>query len=331
MAVDERVEKLEAEGLLTPEKESQMSIVWRRFRRHKLALIGSILICVFLLMAIFATVFAYYDPITHQDLLHKNASPDLSPKAIWLFISAKLNLTEEAPPYLLGTDEVGRDIFSRLLFAARISLTVAFVVTFFSQLIGAVLGGVSGYFGGWVDNIVQRIVDFLLTIPLLPLLLAFSSLLRGIPIPFVDDQWSSVVIISVILIVFGWMGSCRLVRGMVLSLRNLDFSEAARALGMSDLRVIIQHMIPNAMAPIIVSSTLGLGGVIVLESALSFLGFGVQLPVPTWGNMLQSAQRGMLGNPGKVIPPGLAIFLTSLAFNYVGDGLRDALDPRLKL
>jgi peptide/nickel transport system permease protein len=307
----ENVERLDAEALLTPEKETQFLVVWRRFRRHRLAVAGLLVITIFILMGVFAPLIAPYNPITYQDPRYRNAPP--------------------TSDHLLGTDEIGRDVFSRLLYAARISLTVAFVVTGISSFIGAVLGGMSGYFGGWVDNFIQRVVDFLLTIPTLPLLLAFSSILRGIAIPFVPAQYSSVVVISVVLIVFSWMGPCRLVRGMVLSLRALDFSEAARALGMSDGRIILQHMIPNAMAPIIVSATLGLGGVIITESALSFLGFGVQQPIPTWGNMLQAAQAGLLGQPAKVFYPGMAIFLTSLAFNYVGDGLRDALDPRLKL
>lgn len=308
---EDNVNQLDAEGMLTPEQENQFMVVWRRFRRHRLAVAGLVIIIIFLLTALFATVIAPYDPIRDQDPYNKNSNPSAA--------------------HLLGTDEIGRDVFSRLLYAARVSLTVAFVVTLVETTIGAVIGGVSGYFGGWVDNAIQRVVDFLLTIPLLPLLLAFSSLLRGIEIPLVPKQWSSVVILSVILIVFNWMGACRLVRGMVLSLRSLDFSEAARALGMSNFRIIIRHMIPNAMAPIIVNATLGLGGVIVTESALSFLGFGIQPPVPTWGNMIQAAQQGMLGQPAKIFYPGLAIFLTSLAFNYIGDGLRDALDPRLKL
>ncbi len=311
MSEDLNVERLDAEALLTPEKESQSSVVWRRFRRHKLAVAGLIVLFAFILMGILASVIAPYDPITFQDPYFRNAPP--------------------SPEHLLGTDEIGRDVFSRLLYAARISLTVAFVVTLLSEVMGAVLGGISGYFGGWVDSLIQRIVDFLLTIPLLPLLLAFGAILRGLTLPFVPDQYTSVIVIVIILIAFGWMGTCRLVRGMVLSLRGLDFSEAARALGMSNGRIILRHMIPNAMAPIIVHATLGLGGVIVLESALSFLGFGVQPPIPTWGNMLQAAQAGLLGQPAKVFYPGLAIFLTSLAFNYIGDGLRDALDPRLKL
>lgn len=311
MAADAQVEKLEAEGLLTPEQQSMVAVIWGRFRRHKLALAGLILIIVFILMAIFADLIAPYDPISYQDPYNKNAPP--------------------SPAHLLGTDEIGRDVFSRLLYAARISLSVSLVVTVLSQTIGALLGGISGYFGGWVDMVIQRFVEFMLVLPLLPLLLAFSSLLRGIKIPGVPDQWTSVVIITFILTVFGWMGACRLVRGMVLSLRGLDFTDASRALGMSDLSIIIRHMLPNSMAPIIVNATLGLGGTIVLESALSFLGFGIQPPVPTWGNMLQAAQTGLLGDPAKVFYPGLAIFLASLAFNYVGDGLRDALDPRLKL
>lgn len=311
MTEERSVDVLDAEGLLTPEKESQFLVVWRRFRRHRLAVAGLAVITLFILMGIFAPFLAPYDPIADQDPYRKNAPPSAD--------------------HLLGTDEIGRDVFSRLLYAARISLTVAFVVTIASELVGALLGGISGFFGGWVDAAIQRVVDFLLTIPLLPLLLAFSSLLRGIAIPGVPAQYTSVVVITIILIAFSWMGTCRLVRGMVLTLRALDFSEAARALGMSNGRIIVRHMIPNAMAPIIVSATLGLGGVIVLESALSFLGFGVQPPVPTWGNMLQAAQAGLLGQPAKVFYPGLAIFLTSLAFNYVGDGLRDALDPRLKL
>lgn len=305
------VDVLDAEGMLMPEQENQFSVVWKRFRRHKLAVGGLAVIIFFILMAVFAKVIAPYDPITYQDLINKNAPPSAQ--------------------YFMGTDEIGRDVFSRLLYAARISLSVAFVVTLVSEVIGSIIGGISGYFAGAMDSAIQRVVDFLLTIPLLPLLLAFSSLLRGMQIPGVPPEWSSVVVISLILIIFGWMGANRQVRGMVLSLRNLDFSEAARAMGMSDFRIITRHMIPNAMAPIIVDATLSLGGVIVLESALSFLGFGIQPPVPTWGNMLQAAQSGLLGSPAKVFYPGLAIFLTTVSFNYAGDGLRDALDPRLKL
>jgi peptide/nickel transport system permease protein len=156
-------------------------------------------------------------------------------------------------------------------------------------------------------------------------------MLRGMTIPGLPDEWSKAIIISLVLIAFGWLGATRLVRGMVLGLRELDFVQAARALGSSDWRIITKHMIPNSLAPVIVNLTLGLGGVIVLEAALSFLGFGITPPVPTWGNMLQNVQERMWQQPWLAFYPGLCIFLMSLSFNYIGDGLRDALDPRLKL
>ncbi len=180
---------------------------------------------------------------------------------------------------------------------------MAFVVTIASELAGALLGGISGFFGGWVDSAIQRVVDFLddSAATLAPGVLVTPAWHRHSRRP---AQYTSVVVITIILIAFGWMGTCRLVRGMVLTLRALDFSEAARALGMSNGRIIIRHMIPNAMAPIIVSATLGLGGVIVLESALSFLGFGVQPPVPTWGNMLRRHKQACWGSRPRSSTPG---------------------------
>jgi peptide/nickel transport system permease protein len=207
---------------------------------------------------------------------------------------------------------------------------VSFIVTFFTTIIGVVIGALSGYYGGWVDEAIQRFVEFIIVIPLLPLLLAFSALLRGLSVPGLPPEWSSAVIITLILIAFYWTTSAVLIRGMVLSLRNQEFTEAARALGLGSLGIIVRHMIPNSLAPIIVAATLGLGSVIVIESALSFLGFGIQPPVPTWGNMLSEYQNEMWTQPAKVFYPGLAIFICVLSFNYIGDGLRDAMDPRLK-
>jgi peptide/nickel transport system permease protein len=185
--------------------------------------------------------------------------------------------------------------------------------------------------GGATDSLIQRFTEFIIILPLLPLLLTLSSIFRGVRISFLPPEWSQAVVIIIILALFSWTGSCRLARGMVLSLRNQEFTEASRALGMNDLGIITRHMMPNALPPIIVSASLALGGVIVLESALSFLGFGIQPPVSTWGNMLQGVQRDMFTAPWKALYPGLMIFITSLAFNYLGDGLRDALDPRLKM
>lgn len=304
------IAELQPETLRSIKEESWFLIVMRRFVRHKLAVVSVFIILIFIFMALFATAIAPYDPFA------QNLAPSYS------------NPSSE---HILGTDELGRDIFSRLLFAARISLFVTVTVNFTSETIGVLVGAISGYFGKWVDALIQRVVEFLLTLPLLPLLLFFSAMLRGTRIPGMPDEWSKAIIISGVLTAFGWLGSTRLVRGMVLSLREQDFVQAARALGASHWTIITRHLIPNSLAPIIVNLTLGLGGVIVLEAALSFLGFGITPPVPTWGNMLQNVQERMWQQPWLAFYPGLCIFLTSLAFNYIGDGLRDALDPRLKL
>jgi peptide/nickel transport system permease protein len=273
-----------------------------------------ILLTIIIIACLFAPLVAPYSPTEIQ----KDAN------------GAILKNVPPSGEHIMGTDGIGRDVFSRLLYAGRISLLLAFVVTIFTESAGAFIGAISGFFGGTIDEIIQRTTEFFLTLPLLPLLLAFSALLRGVEIPFLPAEWSSVFIIAVILILFSWMQSARLMRGMVLSLRNQEFTEAARAMGLGDFGIIARHMIPNAMAPIIVSATLSLGGVIIYESALSFLGFGVQPPVPTWGNMLAEYQTDMWTQPAKVFYPGLAIFVVNLSFNYMGDALRDALDPRLK-
>ncbi len=308
------VAELDREALSAVKEASFTRVVWNRFRRHKLAVGGMVVLIIIVLACALAPIIAPYNPISinkdENGAIIKNATP--------------------SGQFLMGTDNIGRDVFSRLLHAGRISLLVAFVVTILAETMGALIGAISGFYGGWVDEVIQRAVEFLLTLPLLPLLLAFSALLRGITVSGLPQEWSSAVIIASILIIFGWMGSSRLMRGMVLSLRNQEFTEAARAMGLGNLGIIIRHMIPNALAPIIVSATLSLGGVIILESALSFLGFGIQPPIPTWGNMLAEYQSDMWTQPAKVFYPGLSIFVVNLAFNYMGDALRDALDPRLK-
>lgn len=299
-----------AESLLTLREESRLSLIWRRFRRHRLAVLGGIVILFFLFVALLAPIIAPYDPL-EQNLRLKNAGPSRE--------------------HLLGTDELGRDTLSRLMYAARISLFVAFTVVLISETIGVIIGAISGFYGGWVDSLIQRFVEFMLSLPTLPLLLALSAIFRDVTFPGLSREWSSAIVIVLVLTSLQWITASRLVRGMVLSLREQEFTQAARALGMSNFGIILRHMIPNAIAPVIVSATLNLGGVIVVESALSFLGFGIQPPIPTWGNMLQNVQNDMWTQPAKAFYPGLCIFLASLSFNYIGDGLRDALDPRLKL
>jgi peptide/nickel transport system permease protein len=249
--------------------------------------------------------------------------------------------------HYLGTDNIGRDYFSRLVYAGRISLTVALLSTLLATTIGVAVGAYAGFYGGWVDSVLMRAVEFLATIPALPLLLIVSSmLLRNediipLPKPVLDglgrlmllaprDARQGVLIILV-LAGLGWLNDARLMRGMILSLREQTFVEAARSLGAPAWHIIFRHMLPNAVAPIIVNASLNLSGFIVAEAALSFLGFGIQDPIPTWGNMLAATQQFMFDRPWLPLVPGLPIVLCSLAFNYIGDGLRDALDPRLKM
>ncbi|MCI0555354.1 MAG: ABC transporter permease [Anaerolineae bacterium] len=327
-----QVASLSAETV-TIEERTPFQIVMTRFRRHRLAMVSLVIMTLVLLITILAPVIA---PFEVQELSVNK-----------YFVPFGTVDEETGRVHYLGTDQIGRDYFSRLIYAGRISLTIAIISTLISELVGIVIGAVSGFFGGWIDNILMRFVEFMLTIPTLPLLLIISSmLLRNeelIPIPepllrFMGNimlltarDSRNAVLIIIILAGFGWLNAAQLMRGMVLSLREQTFVEASRSLGASNYRIITRDMIPNAMAPIIVDASLGLAGYVVAEAALAFLGFGIQDPIPTWGNMLSASQEFMLDRPWLPLVPGLPIFLCSLAFNYIGDGLRDALDPRLKL
>jgi peptide/nickel transport system permease protein len=225
----------------------------------------------------------------------------------------------------LGTDEVGRDLLSRLMFGARISLTVALFAVIMEITIGTVLGAISGYYGGWVDFVIMRITDVVLSIPLLPLLLVLTAIVAGTS----NKAALSFLVIVVLIGGLSWPAVARLVRASFLSLREREFAEAARAIGNRDGRIIFRHLLPNAIAPIIVQATLEVANVIILESVLSFLGFGIQPPTASWGNMLANAQSNLTSAPWAAIFPGLCILVTVLAINYLGDGLRDALDPNM--
>lgn len=325
-------ELLSSEAITTPEEKPWL-VVFRRFRRHKLAMASAGVIIVIFLISVFARQIAPFSP---QELQVGN-----------YFLPFGSVSEETGRIHYFGTDNIGRDYFSRLVYAGRISLTVALFSVFFSVIIGIAVGAYAGYYGGWVDSVLMRFVEFMLTIPFLPLLLILSSmLLRNenlipIPEPVLRATGSimllnprdarQAVVIIIVLAATGWLTAARLMRGMILSLRNQTFTEAAKAMGASNARIIFSHMIPNSMAPIIVEASLLLAGFIITEAALSFLGFGIQDPIPTWGNMLAGTQTFMFDRPYLPLIPGLPIFLCALAFNFIGDGLRDALDPRLKL
>ncbi|HKZ69319.1 MAG TPA: ABC transporter permease [Anaerolineales bacterium] len=329
--VDKKVvETLAAEAM--PEEESQLKIVARRFMRHKMAVISLTFLLFVFTASLFVKQIAPYGS-TELELGNTFALPGTASP-------------ESGKIHYLGTDHLGRDYFSRILYAARITLTVAFTTVIGSVVIGATFGAVSGYYGGIVDDVSMRLVEFMLTIPDLPILLILSSILLQkpdiLPIPDVvvnaaaalmyvsEREALQVLMVSLVLMSFGWLGVARLMRGMALSIKTQDFVEASRALGVSSFNIIARHLIPNALAPIIVSASLALAGYIITEAILSFLGFGIQDPTPTWGNMLGFAQSYMFQHPWLPLIPGLPMFICVLAFNFVGDGLRDALDPRLK-
>jgi peptide/nickel transport system permease protein len=308
----------ELEPMASEKPVGQWTLVWRRLRRHKLAMIGLGVLGAIVLLSLLAQWIA---PYSYEEI-------DLTRSYTPLIAAGPAGRL----PHILGTDKLGRDIFSRLLYAGRISLGVALLVTVSTTVLGTLLGAVAGALGGVVDTVLMRFTDILLTLPFLPMVLVLSSSLRQYPSlqNFLGSSFS-VFIIVFVLVLFGWMANARLVRGSVLSLREQDFVAASRALGASQWRIILRHLVPNSLAPIIVAATLGFGGVIIAESALSFLGFGIMPPVPTWGNMLNEARNSPLQYLfTQALSPGLCIFLTVLAVNFVGDGLRDALDPRLK-
>lgn len=281
--------------------QSQWAIASRHFQKNRLAMAGMVVMLLLYLITLLTPLIAPFDPAAQGDII---ASRYLSPSA----------------EHWMGTDKFGRDIFSRVLYGARISLSIGFIAVAISITLGTLIGAVSGYFGGWVDGVLMRITDMMLAFPRLVLLIVIIAMFENYSI------WLVVVVLGLT----GWMGTSRIVRGEVLSLREREFVQAARALGMGDLRIITRHVIPNTMAPVIVSATLGIGLTILTEASLSFLGLGVQPPTPSWGNMVSDGRDALTQAWWIATFPGLAIVLTVVAFNLLGDGLRDALDPRLR-
>jgi peptide/nickel transport system permease protein len=270
----------------------------RAFARHRLAMAGLIVLLVLIASAVLAPLVATHDP-NRVDLLASAQRPSVD--------------------HWLGTDEIGRDVFSRLVYGARVSLSVGIVAVAIYVVIGTALGAISGYFGGFVDSLIQRMTDTVMCFPSLIIIIAAVSILGP-----------SIYNVMIIIGLLTWPGLCRLVRGQFLSLREQEFVEAARVSGASSLRIIFRHILPNAFAPIIVAATFGVAAAILTEAGLSFLGIGVQPPTPSWGNMINTAQSAaiMQQMPWLWVPAGAVIALAVLSINFVGDGLRDAFDPK---
>ena len=277
---------------------SMLSEIWRRFKKNKQALVGLIVLILFVLIAIFADQIAPYG-YDDQDASRAMIAP--------------------CAEHIFGTDNLGRDIFSRLLYGARASLSLGFLATIISTVIGMFIGSIVGYFGGIVDTVIMRLVDILQAIPGILLAVAISACLG-----------SGFVNTIIALSIGGIPMTVRLLRGSIMGVRKMEYLEAAQTINCSVPRLIMKHILPNSISPIIVSVTMGIGNTILMAASLSYIGLGVQPPTPEWGAMLSAARTYMRDYPHMVLFPGLAIALVVLSLNMLGDGLRDALDPKLK-
>ncbi len=368
-------EKISA-GEITAEERyymaSQWQLMWRKFIKHKLAILGGTILIIFYFVAIFCEFFSPYDiykrytkyiycqsqrihffseegfhlrPFVYG--LHREVNPetfrriyteDRSVKypiyffvhgdeyKFWGFFKTDIRFMGVEEPgviFLFGTDDLGRDLFSRNIHAARISLSIGLVGVFLSFILGCILGGISGYYGGTADMIIQRVIEFLISIPTIPLWMALSAALPA--------DWSAIKTyfgITIILSIVGWCGLARVVRGKLLELREEDFAMAAKVAGAGEGQIIVRHLLPSFLSYLIVSLTLAVPGMILGETSLSFLGLGLRPPVVSWGVLLHNAQnvRTVALHPWLLLP-ALFVIITVLAFNFLGDGLRDAADP----
>ena len=316
--------------------ESLLKDSFRRLLKNRAAVIGGSLLIIIILMAAFAKYVAPY-PFADQVLTDQNKVPQW---ILTLFPTMK-PYAQLSPNYPLGADYVGRDLFSRIVYGARVSLTVAFIGPIISLIIGVTYGSISGYFGGRIDNIMMRIVDVLYAFPSLLfiiLLLAFfrSTFSKPEPGTFsyiigqADAQMGGLLFIFIGIGLTAWETMARLTRGQVLSVREKEFVEAARTLGAKDGRIMLKHILPNIVGPLVVAETLAIPGYISTEAFLSFIGIGVNPPTPSWGSMISNGAQVIRTYPNQAVFPALALAITMFAFNFLGDGLRDALDPRLR-
>jgi ABC-type dipeptide/oligopeptide/nickel transport system permease subunit len=310
MTQDNKVVTLDAEGL-SLKSVSLWQVAWRRLFRRRSAVVGLIILAILILIALTAQWIAPYDPL--QVLIGVEPVKQRQAPCIHL-----LGCPEDQPQHIAGIDGNVRDAFSRLLYGTRISLWIGLSTVTFAIIIGTILGALSGYFGGWVDNVIMRVMDVLLAFPSLLLAIAIVTVLG----PGLTNALLAIGIVSI-------PSYARVVRSSVLSVREMDYVSATRALGGSNFDILFRRILPNALTPLIVQGTLGIATAILDAAALSFLGLGAQPPDPEWGSMLGSERNQVFTAPHLVFLPGFAIMLTVLAFNLLGDGLRDALDPRL--
>ncbi len=308
-----------------------------RLLRNKVAVVSGAFLIVLVLVAVFANVVAPYD-FAEQDLLANNAIPKWM---LFLMPENAENYARFSDKFPLGADHLGRDLLSRTIYGARVSLAVAFVAASVSLLVGTIYGMISGYVGGRVDDVMMRIVDFLYAFPFLVVVILlqtyFKALARrggqeglGSFLINLNNEMGGLLFLFIAIGLINWIGMARIARGQVLSYKQKEFIEAARAIGASDTRIIFRHLLPSVLGPLIVAETMAIPGYIFTEAFLSFIGLGVDPPTPSWGIMISEAVQGLRTYPIQTLVPAVALSLTTLAFNFLGDGLRDAFDPRLK-
>ncbi len=331
------VAELPAHTQLARKPRSLMSDSINRLKKNQLA-IGSI---VFLILIISAAIFAPYittGDVAKQDLMANNTIPH------WMLAimpAGTENYIHYSEKFIIGADDLGRDLWTRTIYGARISLSVAIVAASVSLLVGTIYGLVSGYMGGNVDTVMMRIVDFLYGFPFLIVVILLQTYFKAVArhgvgggfgqvIVSINESMGGMFFLFVAIGLVNWIGMARIARGQVLSVRRKEFVEAAKAVGARDTRIVFRHILPNIVGPLIVVESLAIPGYIFLEAFLSFIGLGVDPPTPSWGIMISEAAPGIRTYPNQLLPPALALTLTTLAFNFMGDGLRDAFDPRLK-
>ncbi len=324
-------------GVLARKPRSLLSDSVNRLRKNKLAVASIAMLVLIVLMAIFAPYITTGD-FAKQDLLANNAVPQ------WMLAVMPKGAEQYArisDKFILGADDLGRDLWTRTVYGARISLSVAFVASSVSLLVGTIYGLVSGYMGGIVDSVMMRFVDFLYGFPFLIVVILLQTYFKAVArrgaegsfgqmMVSLNESMGGLFFLFIAIGLINWLAMARIARGQVLSVRKKEYVEAAKAVGAPDIRIIFRHVLPNIMGPLIVYETLAIPGYIFLEAFLSFIGLGVDAPTPSWGIMISEAAPGIRTYPNQLFPPAIALTLTTLAFNFMGDGLRDAFDPRLK-